>query len=85
MTCTSHVCTLSKINMADSSLREGSSISRSDYSDCEASMEGNDSNRIMIGLMSVLVKSGPGDLNRQDEPKIEPDEDREPVRRSRLN
>ena len=48
-------------------------------------MEGNDSNKIMIGLMSMLVKSGPGDLNRQDEPKIESDEDREPVRRGRLN
>ena len=24
----------------------------------------------MIGLMRLLVKSGPGDLNRQDEPKI---------------
>ena len=53
MTCTSHVCALSKINMVDSSLRESSSISKSDYSDCEASMEGNDSNKIMIGLMSV--------------------------------
>ena len=42
MTCTSYVYTLSKINMADSSLRDCSPISRSDYSDREASMAGND-------------------------------------------
>ena len=34
-----HVCTLSKVSMADSTLSESSSISGSDYSDFEASME----------------------------------------------
>ena len=50
--------------MADSNSSESSSISGSDYSDFEASMEGK-------GLMNLLVKSGPRDLNRLDEPKIE--------------
>ena len=34
------MCTLSKVNMADSSLSESSSISWSDYLDFEASMVG---------------------------------------------
>ena len=34
------MCTLSKVNKADGSSSESSSISGSDYSDCEASMEG---------------------------------------------
>ena len=50
--------------MADSRSRGGSSISVSEYSDIEASMEGEK-------VKGSLVKSGLGDLNRQDEPKIE--------------
>ena len=53
--------------MAYSSLIESSSISGSDNSDFEASMEGEGNER----FMNLLVKSGPRDLNRQDEPKIE--------------
>ena len=44
----------------------------------------------MIGRMSLLVKSGPSDLNLQDEPKVERESEedhghQEPVRRGRLN
>ena len=39
------MCTLSKVNMADSTSSESSSISGSDYSDFEASMEGDYSER----------------------------------------
>ena len=41
-----HVCTLSKVNMADSSSSESSSISGSDYSDFEASMEVQHNERV---------------------------------------
>ena len=43
---TSRVCTLSKVNMADSSSTESSSTSGSDYSDFEAFIEGEDNERI---------------------------------------
>ena len=43
---TSQVYTLSKVNMADSTSRESSSISGSDYSNFEASMEGEHSERV---------------------------------------
>ena len=46
VTFTSHVCTLSKVNMADSTSSESSSISGSDYSDFEASMEGEHNERV---------------------------------------
>ena len=61
------MCTLSKVNMADSSLSESSSISWSDYLNFEAYYYYL---KIMIGLMRLLVKSGPGDSNHQDEPII---------------
>ena len=48
--------------MADSSSSESSSISGSDYSDFEASMEVQHNER----FMNLLVKLGPGNLNRQD-------------------
>ena len=38
--------TLSKVNMADSTARESSSISGSDYSDFEGSMEGEHNERV---------------------------------------
>ena len=47
-------------------------------------MEGEHNER----FMNVLVKSGPRDFNRQDEPKTEresQEEDHGPVRRGRLN
>ena len=47
------MCTLSKVNMVDSSLSESSSISWSDNLDFEASMVGE----IMIRHMRLLVKS----------------------------
>ena len=47
--------------MADSTLGERSSISGSDYSDFEASMN------MMKGFMNLLRKSGLGNLNHQDE------------------
>ena len=40
VTFTSHVCTLSKVNMAYSTSSESSTISRSDYWDFEVSMHG---------------------------------------------
>ena len=40
------MCTLSKVSMADSTLSESSSISGSDYSDFEASMEGEHNERV---------------------------------------
>ena len=43
---TSHVCKLSKVNMADSSSSESNSMSSSDYSDFEASMEGEHNGRV---------------------------------------
>ena len=46
VTFTSHVCNLSKVNMADSSSRESNSMSSSDYSDFEASMEGVHNGRV---------------------------------------
>ena len=39
------MCTLSKVNMVDSSLRESSSISWSDYLDFEVSMIGENNDR----------------------------------------
>ena len=59
--------TTCKVNMADSTATESSSNSGSDFSDFEASIE----TKIMKGLWSLLVKSGPGDLNLQEEMKIE--------------
>ena len=53
--------------MALSSSNKSSLISESDYSDFEASMDGENNERVM----SFLGESGPGCLNRQDEPKIE--------------
>ena len=53
--------------MADSTSSESSSISGSDHSDFEASMGGEHNERVV----NLLMKSGPGDLNRLDEPKIE--------------
>ena len=64
---TSHVCRLSKVNISDIISSESSSISGSEYSDFEASMEGEHNER----FMNLLVKSGPRDFNRQDEPKTE--------------
>ena len=46
MTFTSHVCTFSKVNMADSSSNESGSILRSDYLDFEALMEGEHNKRV---------------------------------------
>ena len=43
---TSHVCTLSKVNMAGSISSESNSISGSDYSDFEASMEDEHNERV---------------------------------------
>ena len=40
------MCTLSKVNIADNTLGESSSISGSDYSDFEASMEGEHNERV---------------------------------------
>ena len=53
--------------MALSSSNKSNLISESDYSDFEASMDGENNERVM----SFLGESGPGCLNRQDEPKIE--------------
>ena len=39
------MCTLSKVNMADSTLSESSSISWSDYLDFEASLLGENNDR----------------------------------------
>ena len=43
---TSHVCTLGKVNKADSASSESSSITGSDHSDFEASMEGEHNGRV---------------------------------------
>ena len=43
---TSHVCTFSQVDMADSSSSENSSISGSEYSDFEVSMEGEHIERV---------------------------------------
>ena len=64
---TSHVCSLSKVNMADNSSSESSSMSRLDNSDFEASMEDEDNERVYEPVGEIR----PWDLNRQDEPKIE--------------
>ena len=41
-----HTCTLSKVNTVDSNSSESNSTSRSDYSDFEASMEGEHNERV---------------------------------------
>ena len=59
---TSQVYTLSKVNMADSTSRESSSISGSDYSDFEASMEGEHSERVYesVGEIRLWQLEPPG-------------------------
>ena len=59
---TSHVYTLSKVNMADSTSRESSSISGSDYLDFEASMEGEHSERVYesVGEIRLWQLEPPG-------------------------
>ena len=59
VTFTSQVSTLTK--MTDSASSGSGSISGSGYSDFEASVD------ITKGFMNLLVKSGLGNLNRQDE------------------
>ena len=49
----SHVCTLSNVNMADSSSTESSSTSGSDYSDFEAFIEGEDSERVYDPISEI--------------------------------
>ena len=61
------MCTPCKVNTADSSASESSWSSGSNFSDFETSMEGES----MKGLWSLLVKSDPGDFNRQEEMKVE--------------
>ena len=47
------MCTLSKVNMADSTLSESSSISESDYSDFEASMEDKHNERLYESVVEI--------------------------------
>ena len=49
----SHVCTLSNVNMADSSSTESSSTSGSDYSDFEAFIEGEDNERVYDPISEI--------------------------------
>ena len=53
VTFTSHVCTLSKVNMVDNTSSESSSISGSDYSDFEASMEGEHNKRVYESVCGI--------------------------------
>ena len=53
VTFTSHVCTLSKVNVVDSTSSESSSISGSDYLDCEASMEGEHNKRVYESVFGI--------------------------------
>ena len=53
--------------MADSTATESSSNSGSDFSDFEASIEDKNNER----ALEPVGESGPGDLNRQEEMKIE--------------
>ena len=59
---TSQVYTLSKVNMADSTSRESSSISGSDYSDFETSMEGEHSESVYesVGEIRLWQLEPPG-------------------------
>ena len=78
------MCTPSKVDIADSSAGESSSNSGSDFRILRLQWKA----KIMKGLWSLLVKSGPGDLNRQEEMKIErviQKRIKSPGHRSRLN
>ena len=78
------MCTPSKVDIADSSAGESSSNSGSDFWILRLQWKA----KIMKGLWSLLVKSGPGDLNRQEEMKIErviQKRIKSPGHRSRLN
>ena len=81
---TSHVCKLSNVNMADSSSTESSSTSGSDYSDFEASIEGEDNERIYETISEIRPWrfEPPG---RTENTGRELEENQEPVRRGRLN
>ena len=76
--------TLSKVNMADSSLSESSSISWSDYFDFEASLVGENNDRAYeaVGQIRPWRFEPPG---RNENKLRESHEYQEPVRRSRLN
>ena len=71
--------TLSKVNMADSSSSESSSTSGSDYSDFEASMEGENHDRAYkpVVLSQTWRFEPPG---RTEKRVQEPDENQESVR-----
>ena len=47
------MCTLSKVNIADNTLGESSSISGSDYSDFEASMEDKHNERSYESVVEI--------------------------------
>ena len=53
--------------MADSNWSESTSTSGCDHSDFEASMKGENNDRAQKPVCSI----GPGNLNRQNKPKIE--------------
>lgn len=78
------MCTSSKVDMADSSASESSSTSGSDFSDFEASMEGENNERALelVGEIRPWQFEPPG---RNEHRVHEEAEDQEPVHCSCLN